>query len=127
MIPFTVMSICSVIILVRIRSKSRKYFAKLMTKNNEQQKTNFSKRLRRNRQLLYMLLLTNLYFLLSMLPYCIMFVLFKGKKSENSLEQPLVHTLLYTNNAINFVFYGLSSQKYRQELYSLFLKKFNDT
>ncbi|RNA01728.1 FMRFamide receptor-like [Brachionus plicatilis] len=126
MVPFIVMSICSVIILTRIRSKSKKYFERLVNKNNEQQKTNISKRLRRNRQLLYMLLLTNLYFLLSMLPYCVMFILFKGKQSESSIEQPLVHTLLYTNNAINFIFYGFSSQKYRKELYSLFSKRFKD-
>lgn len=123
MVPFIVMSICSAIILIRIRSKSKKYFEKLVNKNNEQQKSNITKRLRRNRQLLYMLLLTNLYFLLSMLPYCVMFILFKGKQSESNIQQPLVHTLLYTNNAINFIFYGFSSQKYRKELYSLFFKK----
>lgn len=127
MIPFIIMSVCSVIILTRIRSKSKKYFEKLVNKNNEQQRTNISKRLRRNRQLLYMLLLTNSYFLLSMLPYCVMFILFKGKKSESNIEQPLVHTLLYTNNAINFIFYGFSSQKYRKELYSLFSKKYKET
>ena len=126
MVPFIVMSICSTIILMRIRSKSKKYFEKLVNKNNEQQKSNISKRLRRNRQLLYMLLLTNLYFLLSMLPYCIMFILFKGKQSESNIQQPLVHTLLYTNNAINFIFYGFSSQKYRKELYLLFFKRFKE-
>lgn len=119
LIPFVVMSICSVIILVRIRRKSQKYFKILINKNSQVNKNNFVKRLRRNRQLLYMLLITNLYFLSSLLPYCISFVLFKGQKSENTLGQLSVHILMYTNNAINFIFYGLSSQKYREELYLL--------
>ena len=70
-----------------------------------------------------MLLLTNLYFLISLLPYCITFVLFKGQKAENTLGQSLVHILLYTNNAVNFLLYGFSSQKYREELCKTFFGK----
>ncbi|RMZ99596.1 FMRFamide receptor-like [Brachionus plicatilis] len=123
LVPFIVMSVCSSIILIRIHKKSKNYFNHLINKNSECQKSNFYKRLRRNRQLLYMLLLTNFYFLLSQLPYCILFVLYKGKTSDNSFGQPLVHFLLYSNNAINFLLYGLSSQRYREELFGMCFKK----
>lgn len=122
LIPFIVMSICSVFILKKIYKKSKNYFNKLINKNSEYQKGKIYKRLRRNRQLLYMLLLTNFYFLLSQLPYCILFVLYKGRTSESSFGQPLVHFLLYSNNAINFMLYGLSSQRYREELFGMCFK-----
>jgi hypothetical protein len=119
LIPFVVMSICSVIILAKIRSKSKKFFEVLVDKSSERSKSIVYRRMRRNRQLLYMLLITNLYFLLSLLPYCVSFVMFKGQKGETT-GQLLVHMLLYTNNAINFLFYGLSSQKYREVFSEIF-------
>ncbi|CAF1076240.1 unnamed protein product [Brachionus calyciflorus] len=126
LIPFIVMFICSFIILFRIHIKSKTYFKRLINKNSRLNKTNVSKRLRRNRQMLYMLLLTNFYFLLSQLPYCILFIINKGKYSDSTLEQPLVHILLYSNNAINCILYGLSSQKYRQQLFGKYLKNDNE-
>lgn len=45
---------------------------------------------------------------------------FQGEKSE-SPAQLVVHMILYTNNAVNFLFYGLSSQRYREVL----CKRFN--
>jgi hypothetical protein len=67
-----------------------------------------------------MLLLANLYFLISLLPYCISTLLLVGQKADNTLGQSLVHTLMYTNNAVNFLLYGFSSQKYREELFETF-------
>jgi hypothetical protein len=111
------MSLCSVVILVKINSKSSKRLFEVAAN-----KSVMYRRMRRNRQLLYMLLVTNTYFLLSNLPYCVSFVLFKGQKSESSVGQLLVHMLLYTNNAINFLFYGLSSQKYREVFGEIFCR-----
>jgi hypothetical protein len=39
---------------------------------------------------------------------------------QSSLRQSFVYMLLYTNNAFDFVFYGMSSQKYRKEFRKLF-------
>ena len=74
----------------------------------------YTRRVQRDRQLMFMLLVTNLYFLLSALPYSVSFIMFQGEKSESALWQSLIHLVLYTNNALNFVFYGLSSEKYRE-------------
>lgn len=121
-IPFIIMSVCSVIILSRIRKKNKKYFNNLLqSRTSESNRTNACRRSKRSRQLLYMLLITNLYFFLSQLPYCVTFVLFRGQEDEKYVDQFIVHILSYTNNAVNFLFYGLSSQKYRQELCRLFV------
>ena len=120
LVPFFAMSICSIIILARVKRQSKKYLNVLTNKNLENNKSHIYNRLRRNRQLIYMLLLTNLYFLLTLLPYSVTFVLFHGQKSENTLGQSLVHILLYSNNAVNFLFYGLSSHKYREEFCKTF-------
>ena len=45
-----------------------------------------------------------------------------GSKSESVLFQLSVHILLYTNNSINFLLYGISSQKFRQQLSKMFFK-----
>ena len=120
LVPFFAMSICSIIILARVKRQSKKYLNVLTNKNLENNKSHIYNRLRRNRQLIYMLLLTNLYFLLTLLPYSVTFVLFHGQKSENTLGQSLVHILHYSNNAVNFLFSGLSSHKYREEFCKTF-------
>ena len=126
-VPFLIMSVCSGIIIFRIRKSTKKYFNSLLNKRSVN-KSNFYRklkrnhRLKRNRQLLYMLLITNVYFFLSSLPYCITFLMYRGSIDNNQLQFS-VHTLSYTNNAINFIFYGISSQKYREELKKLFCRQ----
>ena len=46
--------------------------------------------------------------------------MFRGQKNNANVAQFLVHIFCYINNAINFLFYGISSQKYREELKDLF-------
>lgn len=119
-IPFVIMSVCSVIILTKIRRKNQNYFNNLLlNRNSETSRQYVHKRSKKSRQLLYMLLITNLYFFLSQLPYCVTFVLFRGTSHKSIVGQFLVHVLSYTNNAVNFLFYGFSSQKYRQQLIQL--------
>lgn len=121
-IPFIVMGICSMIIIVKIQRNSNNLL-KTLSKTSQSDKTNLQRRLKRNRQLLYMLLITNLYFLISLLPCCISFLIFGGSETKSSLHQLVVHILLYTNNSINFLFYGFSSEKYRKEFIGFFKSK----
>jgi hypothetical protein len=120
LIPFVVMSVCSAIILIRIRKKSHTYFTKLLNKNKASDEPHFVRRLRRNRQLLYMLLATNLFFLICITPFCICSVIMNGKSLKNTSIQLIVHILVYMNNALNFLLYGFSSRKYREELAKVF-------
>jgi hypothetical protein len=126
LVPFVIMSTCSAVILVTMRKSSEKVFYN--TSRNRSSLTGgsinlFQKRLRRNRQILYMLVLTNLYFLLSSMPYFVMAVKYQGEKMETPTAHALVQFLLYTNNAINFVFFGFSCEKYRGEFLKVFWRK----
>ncbi len=116
-VPFIVMSICSIIIIKNIRKSSQGYFKNLVKNKSILTLSIHYKRLKRDRQLLYLLLLTNLLFILSSAPFCISFLLFRGDEGENGLGQLTVHVLAYSNNAFNFLLYGISSQKYRQEFF----------
>ena len=112
------MSFCSTMIIIRIRSSSNQYINNVTI--NHMNKAIIYKNLKRNRQILYILILNNIYFFLSTFPYCITFILFHGEESKNTLGQLSVHILSYTNNSFNFFLYGLSSNKYRKELCGLF-------
>lgn len=123
-VPFVVMSVCSFFILNAVRKTNKSYMGKLVsTMSRDARRVNIYKRSKKERQILYMLLITILYFFLSQMPFCIAFILFHGQKSDSMLGQWLVHILSYSNNAINFVFYGLSSQRFRHELISIFLSQ----
>nr|QVK45802.1 G protein-coupled receptor [Proales similis] len=119
-VPFVVMAVCSYVILISIRKKSQKFLNGLLEHGNQTNKQKIYKRIRRNRQVFYMLLLTNFYFLASLLPCCIAFAIFKGTESRSEIGQLLVHLLLYSNYSFNFIFYGVSSQRFREELRSAF-------
>ena len=122
MIPFIVMSICSVVIVSEIRSKSRSF---LSQKTN---KTISDKAKKRNKQLLIMLIVTNIHFVLCTLPLGIEMIYYKFKTNnyETHFLQSFFHTLAYTNNSINFVFYIIFSTKYRKTLKN-FLVPSNDS
>ncbi len=88
-------------------------------------KENFIKRVKRNRQLLYMLLITNLYFLLTLLPCCIVVVYLNYKQTTQDIFsivriQYSAHILSYSNYSVNIFFYIIWSQKYREEFLKLF-------
>lgn len=123
LIPFLVMSVCSLIIFIQIRRTSSKYFSILRMSGKEINKKNMLRRFNRNRQILYMLLITNIYFFFSLLPFFIFVLVFSRKILVSSNALFSVRMCSFTNNAINVVFYGFSSQKYRDELFSLFISK----
>jgi hypothetical protein len=114
-VPSLVMVICSIIILVTINRKTRRF----SSRKNSILKKRLTKR---NNQLLLMLTATNLYFLLCTLPYCITYtkIQLSSDKSETSLIDSLVHIFAYSNNSVNFIFYTIFSQKYRQTFAKLF-------
>jgi hypothetical protein len=118
LIPFVVMVICSIIIIVKIKSKSKGFI-----RNSGQENLDISEKVkRRNKKLLIMLILTNSYFILCTMPLCVDMILYKFQILffENIYFQAFFHVLAYSNNSINFVFYILFSNKYRNVL----VKKF---
>jgi len=129
------------VILAKIHRNSQRML-KTLSKTNRVDKENFYKRIKRNRQLLYMLLITNLYFLLALLPCCIIFVYLSFKhvkhhadvvvvdedeKEKNILYtvriQYAAHILSYSNYSVSIAFYMIWSQKFREEFAQLFCKR----
>jgi hypothetical protein len=118
--PIFVMIICSFTILVKIRRK-RSNFLKLTFSTNRRIIEN---RINRNKQILYMLTATNIYFIICSLPYCILCLKLNFTEYSSKFTQTLfiVHILSYSNNSFSFVFYGLFSKQYRDSAALLFKK-----
>ena len=72
-----------------------------------------------------MLMATNLFFIICTLPYCILSHKSISIDTENnfSLTLLIVHILAYSNNSLNFIFYGLFSKQYRQTALKMFRLK----
>ena len=125
LIPFIIMAICSIIIIREIRQKtSLPLGSNLLTSN----KILMKKRSKRNKQLLLILVVTNLYFIATSLPLCLMMIYYKmydQDETEAHFSQTLLHVLAYSNNAVNFVFCSLFSQKYRLVLTNVIRKTIN--
>lgn len=119
-IPFLIMSVCSVIIFNQIRLTSKRYF-KVLVNTGRLNKKNIQRRLNRNRQLLSMLLITNIYFIASLMPTFIFTIIYGSKLIVEEVLYLFVIICFYSNNSINFILYGFSSQKYREELKGIFI------
>ena len=120
-IPLLAMTVSFLIIFVRIRKLNANYSSFL---GDEARKLNtriYLKKIKRNKIVIIKLLLVNCYFFASILPY---FLINITKKGHNAMQsyflKSFVDILLYSNNALTFFFYGISSQVYRMELFKTF-------
>ena len=123
LIPSVVMTICSIIIILEIKSKSKGFINK-----HQQTSTNqiiCLKSKKRNRQLSLMLFVNNLFFILCSLPLCLnmIFYHFIGQNNETSSFQAYFNIFSYSNNSFSFIFYYISSNKYRNFIKIYFFKK----
>ena len=125
LVPFVAMSVCSLLIVFGFREMNRNYMRLMHDQNYKYNRRFYARKIKKNRQICLMLVNSNVYFLLSMLQFWLFFFFHGGhstEKAENVI-QLYVYIVLYTNNAFDFLIYGLSSQKYRHELIALFTKK----
>ncbi len=120
-IPIVIMAVCSFLISIEIKRKS-KLFSKFSIQSN---KNLTEKRIRKNKQILFMLTATNIFFIVCSLPYCIIYHKSNSERTETdfSLTLIIVHILSYTNNSFNFLFYNFFSEKYTEELKLFFCKQ----
>ncbi|CAF0735386.1 unnamed protein product [Brachionus calyciflorus] len=107
--PSTVMLICSIIIISKIFSTSNRLSAFSNTISR--------KRAIKNRQISYLLLTTNLVFFLLVSPLLVLNNM--SLIEENTIRTTVVYLLNYSNHGLNFIFYGITCQKYRSELFNL--------
>ena len=118
-LPFSFMTVCSVIIIVKLKKINEIYVSLLGS--SVFNRAIYLKKLKRNFQASLMLVTTSSYFLFSMLIFWIWFFCSRGRMEsvESSPVQTLVYMLLYANNAFDILFYSMSSQKFRTELFNL--------
>ena len=122
-IPFVSMSFCSIVIIVNLMRLNQSYTNRLALNANPFTKHIYTRKLRNNMQISFMLISSNLYFLLTMCIFWAWFTQIENKRQETfrtNVKQTLVYTLLYSNNAFGILFYGLFSTKYRREVVRLF-------
>jgi hypothetical protein len=112
------MCLCSAIILMEIKKKSQGQSTGIIERSKV-----------RNRQLLLMLTLTNIYFIMCSLPLFVNMILpqFKIFKYQSHFYQMLFQIIFYTNNVVNFFFYMGFAQRYRQTFLLVFYNKKLDT
>jgi hypothetical protein len=117
-IPIFVMAICSFFILKEVNKKSRRLSMNPVCGNRRFTQN----RIKRSNQILLMLVSTNLFFIICSIPYCISHynISFERTESDKSHSLYLVHTLAYSNNSLNFIFYIIFSERFRKELISVF-------
>ncbi len=120
-LPIVIMMICSCFILLEIRHRYKNFTKGISSKLN---KILAQKRLRRSKQILFMLTGTNAFFILCSLPYCIIYHKSNSERTETdfSFSLIIVYILSYSNNSFNFVFYGLFSERYKEEISVVFSK-----
>ena len=123
LIPATGMIIFSLIIMLRMKKINKSYLQLLTDQNYQFNRRNYLKKIRKNRQIMLMLLNSNVYFIFTMVQFWIFVYFFKGTRSKyndyHHVIELYVYILVYSNNAFDFLFYSLSSEKYREELFAL--------
>ena len=123
-IPFLIKGFCSVLIMIKLKRINQSYIDHSLAYNMNRKL--YLRKLKKNSQISLMLVSSNLYFLFTMVLFWLWFI-FKSNNEkesvESSLRQSFVYMLLYTNNAFDFVFYGISSEKYRKEFCKIFFQR----
>ena len=112
-IPIIIMILCSIFILIELNRKNKRLFRISANFNRHLLKNRFQ----RKNQVIFMLISTNLFFIVCSLPYCISHSnsSFAHTEPELSKTSFVIHVLAYSNNSINFLFYSIFSSKFRKE------------
>ena len=80
---------------------------------------------KRNRQLSLMLLVNNLFFILSSLPLCsnVIYYNYKAEKGAKYPFQAYFHILSYSNNSFSFILYFIFFKKYKNIIKDKFISR----
>ena len=121
--PFFTMCISSLIISIEFKKVNKNYLELIAQEEQVLNKNHYLRKIRKNRQICLMLFNSNFLFLFLNLQYWSCFFVFRLLQGENDLLdqlQSFSSIIIYTNNVYNFFIFGITSSKYRQELFSLF-------
>ena len=122
LVPFLIMLMCTILILIEMKKKAAQFTNNLT--NNQQQPNKMNRRIsqkrtRKNNQILILMLTTNAYFIICSLPCFILYFTATDENSDKNSTVLFANILAYSNNAINFILFGIFSEKYRQTLMRL--------
>jgi hypothetical protein len=112
LVPFSVNLIAFFTIFFYIKRLNGHYATLLSNKNYKPNARIYMKRMRKNRRIVWRVFLLILYFFLSSTPAYIFYYSLILTRTDLFLNN-LFYVLFYSNNALNFLFYGCTSQKYR--------------
>jgi hypothetical protein len=119
-IPFSIMFTCTILILLEMRKRTAQFSRNLSSNQPNQMNRRISqKRMRKNNQILLLMLTTNAYFIICSLPYFILYFTASDENSEKNSTVLFTNIMAYSNNAINFILFGVFSERYRQTLMRL--------
>lgn len=118
LIPFTVNLTSFLFIFVYIKRLNKRYTNLLHIENYKPNAHIFLKRMRKNRRIVWRLFSLNSYFFFSSLPSYVSYYSLIWTRTHLFINY-LCYIFFYSNNALNFLFYGLTSEKYRVELMNI--------
>ena len=113
-IPLCTMSLSFVFIMSKINSSNKSYTNFLFNRDYKANSRIYKKKIKKNKQIVSTLFFINLYFFVSTMPYFVFNILVQTHGSY--LLEAFVNILFYSNNALSLFFYGITSNKFRNEL-----------
>jgi hypothetical protein len=122
LIPFSVNLIAFLFIFFYINRLNKRYSNFLNIENYKSNTHIYLKRMRKNRRIVWRLFTLNAYFFFSSLPSYVSYYSLDFTRTHLFLNY-LCYILFYSNNSLNFLFYSLTSEKYRNELLKIFRNK----
>ncbi|CAF0737395.1 unnamed protein product [Adineta steineri] len=123
LIPFTVMSIGTFLIVYRVYYQQRRVFRSRRSGANNPLGTTPNKA----KSLFYLLFTLNLlYFILVSPVVFVTTILFRSRDEEGAYPRfkAIIYLMQYCNHSLNFIFYGITSPPYRRTLCEWFLVLF---
>nr|QVK45804.1 G protein-coupled receptor [Proales similis] len=108
-VPFVIMLACSVIIIAKLCKSTRN-----MRRHRDNNQQMVRRRQSRSVQITYLLITTNILFFLLVSPIVVLNAM--KLLNEESVLSEVIYLLAYSNHALNFIFYGITCEKYREKL-----------
>jgi len=113
LVPFLTMTFSFVFTFVIVKNVNQSYLEFLGDRERKLNRSIYERKINRNKRIVLKLFLTNFFFLASILPYYVFVIFFER---NFSFLKNVFMCLFYSNNALNFVFYGITCARFREEL-----------
>ena len=128
-IPALVKLVCFSFVWVKMNNANKKYAHLISNKSYKSNIRIYKKKLERNKAIVTRLLINYLYFVMTVLPYFLFNIFLSNNRQQPSLTnydfiEIVLLILFYSNNSMNFFFYGITCKSFRQELLRILEKVF---